>query len=83
MGEREDAVRRATALHGGSLRALAREAGLSTRLLAMVVAGDRTATVRTIEKLAEAMDRLSKRHAEAAFVLQESVTQEREEEDDT
>ena len=80
MGEREDAVRRATALHSGSLRSLAKETGVSRRLLGMICSGDRTATRRTVERLAEAMERLAERHAEAVLVLQESI-QEREEDD--
>ena len=78
MGEREDAVRRAVELHTGSLRALAREAQISPRLLRMIVSGDRTATPRTVERLAGAMERLQEIHAEALLVLKESI-QEREE----
>lgn len=76
--EREDAVRRALKLYPGSLRSLGREAGLSYRLLGKIRDGDRSATPRTVEALAGALERLRDRHDEAANVLRDSL-QDREE----
>ena len=70
---REDAVRRALELYPGSLRALAREAGLSHRLLGYIRDGERSATAETLEALIGAFERLTQRHAEGARILRKSL----------
>lgn len=69
--EMEDAVRRALDDAPASLRAIAREAGVSQALLTMIRSGRRAATAETVEAVATALERLSERHAEAARVLRE------------
>ncbi len=73
MGRAENAVRRALELHPGSLRALAREAGLSHRLLVLIRGGERRATPATVEALAGALERMAGAQAEAARVLRDSL----------
>lgn len=79
-GNLEDAVRAALELAPGSLRALAREAGLSEALLRRIRDGTRTATPETVGKVAGALERLRDRHDEAARVLRDSL--QRQEGDD-
>jgi hypothetical protein len=59
-----------------SLRALANEAGVSARLLAMIRDGQRSATPRVVAALADALERLGKRNTDAARVLRESLSTE-------
>jgi hypothetical protein len=70
---RAAAVRRALEIHPGTLRALAREAGVSHTLLARIRDGDRAATEETVEALAEAMERFAAAHADAAARLRNSL----------
>jgi len=74
--EREDAVREALAIYPGSLRALAREAGISYRLIGMIRSGERSATPTTVEALAGAFERLRDRHADAARILRHTLGEE-------
>ena len=74
--KREDAVRRALELYPDSIRALAREAGVSYRLLGKIKDGSRSATPATVEALVGALERLRDRHDEAARVLRESFNEE-------
>lgn len=73
MGEKEDALRRALEMAPDSIRLLAREAGVSDKLLRLIRDGYRTATPRTIEKLAKAMERFAERHTQAAQLLRDST----------
>jgi DNA-binding LacI/PurR family transcriptional regulator len=70
---REDAVRRALELAPISGLALAREAGVSARLLNMIRDGDRSATPRTTKAVLEAVERLGGRHEAAARVLRDAL----------
>ena len=70
---REDAVRRALELFPDSTLALGREAGVSGRLLRMIRDGERSATPRVTEAVAEAMERLAGRHSEAARILRDAL----------
>lgn len=72
-GVREDAVRRASELAPGSVRALADEAGVSEGLLRFIRDGQRSATPAVVEALAAALERLSERHADAARILRDSL----------
>lgn len=75
----EDAVRRALQAAPASLRTLAERAGVSERLLRMIRDGERTATPRVVDALAEALEALSRDHAAAASILREQETHERTE----
>lgn len=69
----EDAVRHTLKAYPGSIRTLAREAGVSDTLLRLIRDGKRTATQETVEALAGAMERLADRHAEAARILRDAL----------
>jgi len=73
---RVGAIRTALELHTGSLRALAREAGLSHRYLMMLRDGDRRPTETALEAIADALDRITARNAEAARTLRDVLTEE-------
>ena len=68
-----DAVRRALELAPASTLALARRAGVSSRLLRMIRDGERTATRATTEALLHALDEFTAEHADAARVLREAL----------
>ena len=70
---REDAVRQALRLYPDSILSLAREAGVSARLLRMIRDGTRSATPATTAAVAEALERLGERHQKAAGVLREAL----------
>lgn len=71
--KRENAVRRALKRAPGTLRALAREAGVSLRLLQLIRDGERSATPEVVAALAHALERLAKQNAEAARVLRQAL----------
>ena len=73
MAKREDAIRRALELFPSSILALAREAGVSGRLLGMIRDGERSATVAVTEAVATAIEGLGARHAEAARILRDAL----------
>lgn len=58
-----------------SMRAIALEAGISDTLLRLIREGRRTATPATVQALADALERMSARNAEAARVLRETLAQ--------
>jgi uncharacterized protein HemY len=70
---REDAIRRAMDLFPGSILALGREAGVSSRLLRMIRDGERPATPRVTAYVAAALERLGERHDEAARILRDAL----------
>lgn len=74
--EREDAVRQALRRVPGSIRELAREAGVSDALLRHIRDGRRRATPAVVRAVAEALEHLAARHVEAASILRESLTKE-------
>ena len=74
MVTREDAIRRALELFPYSILALAREAGVSSRLLGMIRDGERSATVAVTEAVATAIERLGARHDEAARILRDALS---------
>lgn len=57
-----------------TVRALAREAGVSHSLLLLIVKGDRTVTPAVADKLAAALDRWGARCAEAADAIRKART---------
>ena len=73
MAKREDAIRRALELFPYSILALAREAGVSGRLLGMIRDGERSATVAVTEAVATAIERLGARHDEASRILRDAL----------
>ncbi len=73
MATREDAICRALALFPGSILALAREAGVSGRLLRMIRDGERPATPAVTEAVASAIERLGARHEEATRILRAAL----------
>ena len=73
MATREDAIFRALALFPDSILALAREAGISGRLLRMIRDGERPATPEVTEAVASAIERLGARHEEAARILRAAL----------
>lgn len=73
MGIQEDAVREALRSFPGSIRALAREAGVSEKLLRSIRDGDRTATHRTLRLIADAMEFMGVRQLDAARILREAL----------
>jgi hypothetical protein len=75
---REEAVRRALELIPGSIRALAEEAGLSEGLLRKIRDGERRATQTTVEALADALSRWASRNSEAARILRETLSREKD-----
>ncbi len=77
--EREDAVRRALRLAPGSLRAVAQKAGVSEGLLRHIRDGRRNATPAVVEALAEALEQLSGRYADAASALRDVLAEQEEE----
>lgn len=76
MKNLQEAVRRALADAPGSLRALAREAGVPHSTLVRIRQGDRTPTRDVSEALAAALERWSGSCAEAADTLRQSLSQE-------
>ena len=66
-------MRQALDLAPISVLALATEAGVSPRLLGMIRTGERSATVATTTAVAEALERLSGRHDEAARLLRDAL----------
>jgi len=66
-------MRQALDLAPISVLALATEAGVSARLLGMIQSGERSATVATTKAVADALERLSGRHEEAARVLRDAL----------
>ena len=66
-------MRRAMELFPGSVLALAREAGVSGRLLRMIRAGERSATTSTTRAVADALERLGDRHEKAACILRDAL----------
>jgi hypothetical protein len=73
MGIQEDAVREALKSFPGSIRALAREAGVSEKLLRSIRDGDRTATTRTVGMIADAMEFMGVRQLDAARILRDAI----------
>lgn len=71
-------MKRALRLGSGTVRALAREAGVSEGLIRHIRDGRQAATARTVEALAEALERIADRNAQAARVLRESLTTDKE-----
>lgn len=69
MANSRDVLRRALAQAPCSVRALAREAGLSPALLAMIASGERRLTPEAAEGLAAALDAWGERCVEAAALL--------------
>ncbi|HSW30285.1 MAG TPA: hypothetical protein VLH75_12445 [Longimicrobiales bacterium] len=69
-------MRRALEVTPGSLRSVAMEARVSSRLLTMILAGQRTATPRVMAKVADALERLGTRHLEAARILRDALAHE-------
>jgi transcriptional regulator with XRE-family HTH domain len=76
MSQLEEAVRRALDEIPGSLRALAREAGVSHSLLVRIRIGDRAATREVAEALANALGRWAGRCSSAEGLLRDSLSQE-------
>ncbi len=74
MGIQEDAVREALRSFPGSVRALAREAGVSETLLRQIRDGDRTATPRTLRLIADAMEFMGARQTHAASILRDAIS---------
>jgi len=72
----EEAVRRALGELPGSLRAIAREAGISHSLLIRIRNGDRAATREVAEALADALGRWADRCSSAEGLLRHSLSQE-------
>ena len=77
----EDGVCRALEIAPGSLRALAKEAGVSEGLLRHIRDRNQTATPETVEAVAAALERLSHRHRddadrenEAALILRDALS---------
>ena len=66
-------MRRAMELFPGSVLLLAREAGVSGRLLRMIRDGERSATAATTEAVATALERLGARHEKAAHILRDAL----------
>ena len=66
-------MRRAMELFPGSVLSLAREAGVSGRLLRMIRDGERSATTATTEVVAGALERLGARHEKAARILRDAL----------
>lgn len=66
-------MRRALELAPVSGLALAKEAGVSARLLRMIRDGERRATPTTTGALLSALERLSGQHEAAAVVLREAL----------
>ena len=73
MGIQEDAVRAALLSFPGSIRALARETGVSDGLLRAIRNGQRTATPRTLGLIADAMSDMAERLADAARILRDAI----------
>ena len=69
----EDSVRRALEIAPGSLLALATEAGVSEVLLRHIRNGRRSATAETVDALATSLETMSRRHADAAKILRDSL----------
>ena len=76
MENLQEAVRRALADAPGSLRALAREAGVPHSTLVRIRQGDRAPTRDVAEALAGALERWSGSCADAADTLRQSLSQE-------
>lgn len=76
IGAGEDAVRAAIELNTGSMRALARNAGISIKLLVLIRDGERTATAATIEALAAAFEGMTEHTSEAARILRDTLAEE-------
>jgi hypothetical protein len=74
MGIQEDAVREALKAFPGSIRALAREAGISEKLLRSIRDGERTATTRTLSRIADAMELMGMRQLDAARILRDAIS---------
>ncbi len=66
------ALKRALALAPGSLRAVAREAGVSHAILVMITEGERPATARVLGAVAAALERWGERCARAAAGLRQA-----------
>jgi hypothetical protein len=77
---REDALISAIEEAPVSVRSLAAEAGISEKLLRLIKAGERAATVRTIEAVTGALERLGDRHHAAARILQSTLEREEDHE---
>ena len=77
--EMEDAVRRAMRASPTSDRTLAHESGISPALLSMIRTGERSATPAVVTALADALDRLAGRHADAARILRHALASEEDE----
>ena len=73
MGIQEDAVREALKAFPGSIRALARETGVSEVLLRQIRDGERRATIRTLGLIAYAMEHMGTRQLEAARILRDAL----------
>ena len=73
MGIQEDAVREALKAFPGSIRALARESGVSEVLLRQIRDGERRATTRTLGFIAYAMEHMGMRQIEAARILKDAM----------
>lgn len=80
MSELEEAVRKALDDLPGSLRALARKAGVSHSTLVRILNGERSATPEVVEALADALGRWAKRCSTAEGLLRTSLSQEEDDE---
>ncbi|MFH1763310.1 MAG: hypothetical protein ABIF09_03870 [Gemmatimonadota bacterium] len=73
MGIQEDAVRTALESYPGSIRSLAAASGVSEALIRAIRDGERTATTRTLGKIADAMSEMAERQADAARILRDAI----------
>jgi transcriptional regulator with XRE-family HTH domain len=76
----EEAVRRALAEAPGSVREIAREAGVDHSTLVRIRRGDRGATRDVARALADALGRWAGRCSSAEGILRQSLSQEVEDE---
>lgn len=73
MGIQEDAVRNALESFPGSIRRLASVAGVSEGLLRAIRDGHRTATPRTVGKIADSLEAMAEAQADSARILRSSL----------